>query len=230
MATSLYEYQSVRGDPRPRQRAASFDVDVRNARYASMMPEPGVEVRKKKLKLGLGFVARAALRLFKCCLPSGMEEDMVDDLRIVQRVHEEMLVVDVADKTDDEITMATLNPTPALAQDVRGNLIVLPHKRRAAVQPKFVAQLVVALRMRLGLGACDPNIPGNRELVRREIAKIMRERNVRAMDASVHLRWVERCFFEEFTHDRLPDWRARAVSKSRLVRWLFNDNQPQYDY
>lgn len=86
--------------------------------------------------------------------------------------------------------------------------------------PKLVANVTVALRMKLGLGAMDRSVPGNVAVVRAEAAKLLREWNVRKMDAAAHLLLIEKCFFEDDTHYRVTTWRARAAKESRLVRWL----------
>jgi hypothetical protein len=86
--------------------------------------------------------------------------------------------------------------------------------------PRLVANVTVALRMKLGLGAMDRSVPGNVALVRAETAKMLREWNLRKMDAAAHLLLVEKCFFEDDTHYRVTTWRARAAKRSRLVKWL----------
>ncbi len=97
--------------------------------------------------------------------------------------------------------------------------------------PKLVAQVVVALRMKLGMGAMDRSVAGNVSVVRAEAAKMLREWNVRTKDAAAHLLEIERCFFEDDTHYKLSTWRARACSKSRLVKWFLGETPiTRFDY
>ncbi len=97
--------------------------------------------------------------------------------------------------------------------------------------PRLVAQVVVALRMKLGLGAMDRSIPGNVAVVRAEAAKMMREWNLRTKDAAAHLLEVERCFFEDDTHYRVTTWRARACRQSRFLAWFLGNNPGvKFDY
>lgn len=96
--------------------------------------------------------------------------------------------------------------------------------------PKLVASAVVALRMKLGLGAMDSSISGNVSLVRAESAKLLRSWGVRTKDAAAHLRDIERAFFADDTHYRVPNWRARACANSRFVRWaLGGSSEYRYD-
>lgn len=92
--------------------------------------------------------------------------------------------------------------------------------------PRIVAHATVALRMKLGLGAMDRSVPGNVAVVRAEAAKLLRDWNVRPMQAAAHLLEIERCFFEDDTHYRLSTWRARAIRNSRLVRWFLGKSDP----
>jgi len=97
--------------------------------------------------------------------------------------------------------------------------------------PRLVANVTVALRAKLGLGAMDRSVPGNVALVRAEAAKALREWNVRTMDAAAHLHEVERCFFEDDTHYRVSTWRARAAGRSRFMRWFLGVNKPvRFDF
>jgi hypothetical protein len=86
--------------------------------------------------------------------------------------------------------------------------------------PRLVAQATVALRMKLGLGAMDRSVAGNVAVVRSEAAKLLRDWNVRTLDAAAHLHHIERCFFEDDSHYRVTTWRARATRNSRLLRWF----------
>lgn len=99
---------------------------------------------------------------------------------------------------------------------------------RVELVPRLVAHAVVALRMKLGRGAMDRNVPGNVAIVQREAAKLLREYNVRSMDAAAHLYDIERAFFEDETHFRVQSWRARACERSRLVRWFIGREPPAF--
>lgn len=98
--------------------------------------------------------------------------------------------------------------------------------------PRFVGHVVDALRIKLGMGAADPTVPGNRELVRREAAKIMRDWNVRHRDAAAHLLLVERAFFTEGVHERPTTWRVDSIKRSRLLTCLIGERglEPKFDY
>jgi len=98
--------------------------------------------------------------------------------------------------------------------------------------PKLVANAVVVLRMKLGLGAMDRSVPGNVAVVRKEAAKLLREYpGLRKMDAAAHLLLIERAFFEDDTHYRVTTWRARAAQKSRFVKWVLGTSDPPgFDY
>lgn len=103
---------------------------------------------------------------------------------------------------------------------------------RVEVVPRFVAQVVVALHMKLGRGAKNregPEGKANVALVRREIVRLLREYNVRDMDAVAQMDYIERCFFEDDTHSRLPNWRKRAAARGRFVRWLVGEDRPAYN-
>jgi len=92
--------------------------------------------------------------------------------------------------------------------------------------PRLVVQVVVALRMKLGVGAMDRSVPGNVALVRAETAKMLREWNLRKKDAAAHLVMIEQCFFEDDTHYRISTWRARMAKRSRFVRWIVGESEP----
>jgi len=183
------------------------------------------------VKLSMGWVADAFYRLFTICIPDDVVEDIEEDMQVVQSVQDELLIVKNTDVGEHGEALAQLNPPETIIMNNVGAIVgVEDHVRRTRVQPRFVAQVVVALRCKLGLGAKDRAVPGNVELVRREAAKIMRSWGVRDMDASVHLLYIERCFFEDSVHDALPDWRARAARKGRLCRWLFRDTTATFDF
>lgn len=98
--------------------------------------------------------------------------------------------------------------------------------------PRFVAHVVDALRIKLGIGAADRTIPGNVALVRAEAARMMREWNVRHRDASAHLLLIERAFFTENVHERPTTWRVDCNKRSRFMRWFLGraDESPKFDY
>lgn len=104
---------------------------------------------------------------------------------------------------------------------------------RVFVSPRLVAQVVVALQMKLGRGAkvnTGPEGPGNIALVRREIPKLLRKYNVRYTDACAQIDYIERCFFEDSTYERVPNWRQRASRRGRFVGWFVKFFKPSYDY
>lgn len=110
-----------------------------------------------------------------------------------------------------------------LSQDSSGT-------HRVVVVPAFISSCVVALRMKLGEGATDRKVPGNVELVKAETARLLREYNVRLTDAALHQKFIVKAFFDDDTHYRVTDSRARLASKSRLIKWLLSqDEKPHYD-
>lgn len=110
-----------------------------------------------------------------------------------------------------------------LSQDSSGT-------HRVVVVPAFISSCVVALRMKLGEGATDRKVPGNVELVKAETARLLREYNVRLTDAALHQKFIIKAFFDDDTHYRVTDSRARLASKSRLIKWLLSqDEKPHYD-
>lgn len=97
--------------------------------------------------------------------------------------------------------------------------------------PKLVANVTVALRMKLGVGAMDRSVPGNVVLVRAEAARMLRDWNVRTMDAAAHLLLIERCFFRDDTHYQITTWRAKACAKSRFVGWILGkEDNVSFDF
>lgn len=177
---------------------------------------------------------RTVFKMLSCCIPDVILDDISEDERVLQGVSDALCDHVVSDLTPEQVAQALLHPTGMcrIAVDAEGveTVEVMPHSRPVSVQPRFVAHIVVALRCKLGLGAADHTVPGNVELVRREAAKMMRSMNVRDVDASAHLKYIERCFFEIRTHDALPEWRARAARQSRFVKWIFRDSAPQFDF
>lgn len=192
--------------------------------------KPGIKLKRRRVEL-FDWATSALMRVFTFCIPDDVLEDIEDDREVVSRVRDEMLVVQESGRPIEHEAKIALNPPEVVNYDENDQLCsISPHMREASIQPRFIVQVVVALRCKLGLGAKDKSVPGNVELVRREAAKLMRTWGVRDTDASIHLRYVERMFFEEGTHDRLPEWRARAASKGKLLTWLFKREQPKYNF
>lgn len=100
------------------------------------------------------------------------------------------------------------------------------NKDRVNKVPRLVAQVTVALRMKLGMGAMDASVAGNVSLVRAQAARLMRDWGVRDKDAAAHLADVERCFFNNDVHYRLSNWRSRAIGRSLIARLMFSSSQP----
>ncbi len=190
----------------------------------------GIKLKRRRVEL-FDWATSALMRIFTLCIPDEVLEDIEDDREVVSRVRDEMLVVKESGRPVEHEAKIALNPPEVVNYDENNQLCsISPHMREAAIQPRFIVQVVVALRCKLGLGAKDKSVPGNVELVRREAAKLMRTWGVRDTDASIHLRYVERMFFEEGTHDRLPEWRARAATRGKLLTWLFKREQPKYNF
>jgi len=91
--------------------------------------------------------------------------------------------------------------------------------------PRFVAQVVVALRMRLGQGSFA-RTPDNEVLVRREAARLLRNENVRTIDAAAMLERIELAYFGDRTHGRAGRWREVARSKSFVMRFVLGKDNP----
>lgn len=83
---------------------------------------------------------------------------------------------------------------------------------RAKVSPKLVANIAMAIRVRLGQR--PRGTPGNWELVERECLRLMRDHNMRNVDSCVHLPHVLNAYFDEDVHYRVP------TSKSRISKWI----------
>ncbi len=116
-----------------------------------------------------------------------------------------------------------------------GALVEAACKEETCLVPKFVARVAVLLRMKLGKGAMNASIPGNVSLVRDQIPKILRDHeefmNIRDVDKAAHLASIERAFFGDDTHFQIPEWRAKAISKSAFLKALLgNGSQYGYDY
>jgi hypothetical protein len=97
---------------------------------------------------------------------------------------------------------------------------------RVGEHPRFVAQVVVALRMKLGQGTFKRTAE-NEVLVRREIARLLRDQNVRFMDSAAMLERIELAYFGDRTHGRSGRWKQIAASKSVLLRMVLRD-APSY--
>lgn len=97
--------------------------------------------------------------------------------------------------------------------------------------PKLVANVVVALRCKLGLQAMDRKVPGNVVLVRSEAARMLRDWNVRNKDAAAHLHLIEKYFFDDNTHYHISTWRARHSRRSRFVKWVLGkEDDVSFDF
>lgn len=83
------------------------------------------------------------------------------------------------------------------------------------VVPRFTAAVVVALRSRLG--QMSAATPGVSIIVEREANRLMREYNVREVDAAAHLPRIVQCYFVADVHYHVPTSHARMT---RLQRWL----------
>lgn len=91
--------------------------------------------------------------------------------------------------------------------------------------PRFTAAVVVALRTRLG--QMSATTPGAAIIVEREANRLMREYNVREVDAAAHLPRVLQAYFVADTHYRVPTSKSRM---SRFQRWLMgSDPSPTLD-
>jgi len=88
-------------------------------------------------------------------------------------------------------------------------------------RPRIVVSCVLALRVKLGTGAMDRDVPGNVALVRSEAAKMLRESNMRLNDMAAHLDVVEECFFEDTTHYGATRWRNTLATRPWIERFLY---------
>jgi len=96
-------------------------------------------------------------------------------------------------------------------------------ERGVVHRPRIVVEATIYLRLILGTGAMNRDVPGNVALVRSEAAKYMRERpNMRKMDAAAHLDLIEECFFDDLTHYNTTRWRKRLEQESFLTRLLYS--------
>lgn len=133
--------------------------------------------------------------------------------------------------TSVELCRALRTPAKQKPEETLRNHVEQVNKQRIHHVPRIVAQATVALRMKLGIGATNRDIPGNVALVRAEAARLLRGWNVRTSDAAAHLVAIERCFFNDDTHFQLTNWRAKAVKNSRFMRWfLGSQDSPVFDY
>lgn len=123
------------------------------------------------------------------------------------------------------------NETNAETEAAAVQAVVEANGERVGHVPRLVVDVVVALRMKLGMGAMDRSVAGNVAVVRAEAAKMLREWNVRHKDAAAHLLVIERCFFEDDSHYRITTWRARARRRSKFVRAIIGGSDPPgFDY
>lgn len=101
-------------------------------------------------------------------------------------------------------------------KDVVPVAVVVPRMvQKAQIIPRFVAAVVAALRSKLG--QLPQNVPGNALIVTREALRIMREYNVRELDRTTHLPYIESCYWDEDVHYKIPTVRSRM---SKFHRWL----------
>lgn len=164
------------------------------------------------------------LWLLRMCGSSDLADDWVADVGIRNEVSVEMTC-----SYDYNVKQ---HESAADAAAVEANIHLEADAHEVMVVPRFVAQVVVALHMKLGRGAksrVGPDGQANVALVRRETARLLREYNVRDMDAAAHLDYIEKCFFEDETHSRLPKWRQRAASRGRFVKWLVAEEELSHD-
>lgn len=175
---------------------------------------------------------RAVLRCF--CLGDAVDDWVSDDV-LRQGVRDEMLLscaVTSSGGSDEDQPTESGDTVPELGRALCEAHNTLPHQggtHEVELVPRIVACAVVALRMKLGLGAMrrdGPEGPGNVAIVRREAPKMLRDWGMRDMDAAAHLYSIERAFFEDDAHYRVQNWRARACSKSRFVRWVIGGSEP----
>jgi len=96
--------------------------------------------------------------------------------------------------------------------------------------PRVVVHVVCEMRMKLGLGAMDRSVSGNVALVRAEAARIMRNMNMRRIDAAAHLELVEECFFGENTHYNATRWRQNMAQSNIITRWLYKKKPNPYGF
>jgi len=132
-------------------------------------------------------------------------------------------------KFDHDVNRHMVLQTLPGDKSVEETVVEITHhvnKERVNKVPRLVAQVTVALRMKLGMGAMDASVAGNVSLVRAQAARLMRDWGVRDKDAAAHLADVERCFFNNDVHYRLSNWRSRAIGRSLIARMMFLTNEP----
>jgi len=178
---------------------------------------------------------QAWLRCF--CLGDAVDEWVCDD-DFRQEVRDEMLLSCAVTSSggSDEDQSQSDNASEAEAPELGRVLCETYNTSRESggthhveVVPRIVALCVVALRMRLGLGATrrtGPQGPGNVAMVQQEAPRMLKSWGMRDMDAAAHLYPIQRAFFEEDAHFRVPTWRARACAKSPFVRWVLGKSEP----
>lgn len=201
--------------------------------YGLAIPPPAA-VRVQRARLGTGWsrwvdrVKRSVLTCFGC---HDVVDEWVQDDALRQAIRDEMLLSGAA-RPLDAGDSPPLEHGAALAIEV-GMSNASEGGGSVCHVPRLVAAAVVALRVKLGVGAMrrdGPEGPGNVAVVRREAAKMMRDWNVRHMDAAAHLHLIERAFFEDDTHFRVSTWRARACRESKFVRWVVGKGgTPSFD-
>lgn len=171
----------------------------------------------KHAKRAKSWFGRVVERAVTFCVPS-VAEDMFEDELLQEEIALQMTNPDCDDDTNIAVSLGLCKTQKATA---------------VAYVPKLVVRAVVSLRMKLGRGAMVTSGPvgaGNRALVRATTVKLLRDWNVRDIDAAAHLYAIERAFFEDDTHYRVHTWRARAAQESRFVKWFVGANSSQFDF
>lgn len=130
----------------------------------------------------------------------------------------------------DAVSKAMLTGPATTEQDVAECEFACNRDQEVVAVPKLVASVVAGLRMKLGLSAMDPSIPGNREMVHKETVKLLRKYNLRDKDAAAHLRLIDIAYWKEDSDRLVVDARARACRKSRFVQWLLREETVGYDW
>lgn len=130
----------------------------------------------------------------------------------------------------DEVSAHMLMGAQTDAEEIEQIVADSLQSETVEAMPKLVASVVVGLRMKLGVGAMDRSVPGNVDVVRREIPRMLRSYNVRNKLAAAHLRLIEEAFFAEDSDRLVVDARARACRKSRFVRWLLGTQPVGYNW
>jgi len=100
------------------------------------------------------------------------------------------------------------DPLPAPPRPVRS-------QRAVRIVPRFAAAVIAEMRCRLG--QLNVGVPGTRLIVEREATRLMRNYNVRSVDAAAHLPLIVREYFLADVHYRVATHEARMT---RFQRWM----------